>query len=581
MTPSDNPIGGMGAPAAIVPFEPQNQSGEPWAREGIALWAEAKFDEAEKKFREGLTACPYDHELWTITGALLGTMGKHEKALNCHKRALELKPRAAISLHGLAACFNNMGYRALALKYELAAAEADPTFAPARDGLAMAYQKCFQMKESIATYTKLILDHPNNEGAISHLCLASIYMPETTPQSLYTVHRYYGEVAEKGKPEPILLNLKDPEKKIRVGFFSADFKTHSVAYFMETLIRDLDRSRFEVYLYYFGEVFDDYTKRFESYADKWMVLRAHSAHLPALRADNLDVAFDLGGHTGHQLILFAARLAPVQIVYMGYPSTTGLTRMDYRFTDSLADPEGEADKWHVEKLVRMNPNSWCYRPPEGVPEPVAPPCIKNGYITFGSFNNFAKMSDRWLGLWREILERVPNSRLLIKTFGMADGDINPMVVARLTDLGFPMERVALHGAVTGHAAHFGMYGLMDIALDPSPFNGAATTCEALYMGVPVITMAGNRHAARVGVALLDAIGRNEWTAKDEEEYVEIAVKLASRPENLERMRALQRRSFQGSILMDYAGQAQRFGDKIRDCWREYCLKADSATPPTA
>lgn len=566
-------VGGMAQPSSIfnVP-EPKNQSGEPWAREGIELWRGAKFEEAAKKFREGLTACPYDHELWTITGALYGQMGDHQRALNCHKRALEIKPSAAISLHGLGATFGNMGFRSLALKYELKALEADPDFAPARDGVAMAYQKCFQMPEAIKQYQDLLLKHPNNEGAISHLCLAAIYMPETTPESLYITHRYYGEVAEAGKPEPVFDLVKGPNKKIRVGFFSADFKAHSVAYFMEPLIRDLDRDKFEVYLYYFGERFDEYTARFESYAQKWTVLRAHSALLPSIREDKLDVAFDLGGHTGHQLILFAHRIAPVQIVYMGYPSTTGLTRMDYRFTDSLADPVGEADKWHTEKLVRMDPNSWCYRPHDDAPEVSPPPCIKNGYITFGSFNNFSKMSDHWLKLWLRILNEVPDSRLVLKAFGMADDDINSMVTARLKDLGFPMDRVKMHGAVMGQAAHLNMYGLMDIALDPSPFNGAATTCEALYMGVPVVTMAGDRHAARVGVALMDAIARNEWVGQDEDDYVRIAKWLASHPANLERMRQNQRHLFQSSILMDYSGQAKRFGDKIRECWREYCAK---------
>lgn len=545
-------------------------TGERWAREGIELWREGRFDEAVRTFREGLTACPRDHELWTITGAIYGQMGDHKRALNCHKRALEIKPTAAISLHGLGATFGNMGFRSLALKYALKALEADADFAPARDGLAMAYQKCFQMPEAIKAYTELLLKHPNNEGAISHLCLAAIYMPETTPESLYVTHRYYGEVVEKGA-EPVLVREKNPDKKIRVGFFSADYKAHSVAYFMEPLIRDLDRTKFEVYLYYFGERHDEYTERFKSYG-KWHEYRAHMSCLEKIRADNLDVAFELGGHTGHQIILFAHRVAPVQICYMGYPSTTGLTRMDYRFTDSLADPAGEADKWHTEKLVRMDPNSWCYRPPDGAPEPLPPPCIKNGYITFGSFNNFSKMSDHWLLLWKRILETVENSRLVLKAFGMADDDINPMVKARLVDLGFPMERVTLHGAVVSQAAHLNMYGEIDIALDPHPFNGAATTCEALYMGVPVVTMSGDRHAARVGTALMDAMGRNEWVAKNEEEYVEIAVRLASRPATLERMRMAQRASMKGSVLMDYPGQARRFGDCIRSCWREYCAK---------
>ncbi len=569
-----NEEGGMNSgplvPKAIYTGTRRDPDGKRYVQVGVDYWAAGKFEEARKVFRSALDRWPDDENIWALLSGFYAQMGDYNRSHNCAKEAVRLAPESALALHCLAASFHNLGIASKCLEYELKAAEVDPTFAPARDGLAVAYQKVFQMPEAIKHYTQLLLEHPNSEDAISHLCLASIYMPETTPESLYTLARYYGEVAERVE-ETRFEVVKDPDKKLRVGFLSSDFKKHSVAYFVESLIRDLPRNSFEVYLYYFGNKHDEVTERLKGMADKWVELRAHKAMIPEVLKDGLDVAFDLCGHTGHQLCFFAKRIAPVQIVYQGYPAPTGLTRMDYRFVDELSDPTGVADQWHTEKLVRLPGSAWTYLPYPKVPAVSPPPALVNGYITFGSFNNFQKMHDGQLVVWRKLLDEVPGSRIIFKSFGLNDPETSPRVKERLEKLGFA-GRYTTYGAAATTERHLDMYGLMDIGLDPEPFNGATTTCEAIMMGVPVVTLEGNRNAARTGVALLTALGHPEWIAKDSEDFIAKAKLLASDVGKLDALRRSLRQEFADSPMQDYKGAAENFGNAIRQCWREYCQK---------
>ncbi len=256
--------------------------------------------------------------------------------------------------------------------------------------------------------------------------------------------------------------------------------------------------------------------------------------------------------------------------------------MDYRFVDAATDPEPASDALATEKLVRFAPTAWAYLPPANAPEPGPLPALRNGYVTFGAFNNFTKVTDETLRNWAQLLNSVPASRLLLKADGLAEPAVGEPVRARLRAAGIAEERVELLSRTPDTLSHLALYGRVDIALDTFPYHGTTTTCEALWMGVPVVTRAGDSHASRVGVSLLRAVGHSEWIATTPEEYIRIAVTLAGDLLRLAELRASLRDQMSRSALLDHAGQAARFGAALRQNWRNWCVTKNSsvvAVPP--
>ncbi|MBL9208848.1 MAG: hypothetical protein JNL92_00170, partial [Opitutaceae bacterium] len=285
-----------------------------------------------------------------------------------------------------------------------------------------------------------------------------------------------------------------------------------------------------------------------------------------------DILVDLAGHTGmtSRLPLLARRLAPVQVTYLGYPDTTGLPAMDYRFTDGIVDPEGDAEGRASERLVRFAPTAWTYQPPPDAPEPAGLPYATRGYVTFGCFNSPSKITDGMLARWGLLLAAVPGARLRLKGQGMGEAGPRARYAERFGRAGLPADRVDLIERTPDTRSHLAHYREVDIALDTFPYHGTTTTCEALWMGVPVVSLAGDRHASRVGVSLLNAIGRPQWVASTPEDYLRIARELAGDPVALaDEARTLRERVRQ-SPLGDHAGQSRRFAAALRQCWTAWC-----------
>ncbi|HKB92241.1 MAG TPA: hypothetical protein VKC60_17120, partial [Opitutaceae bacterium] len=271
----------------------------------------------------------------------------------------------------------------------------------------------------------------------------------------------------------------------------------------------------------------------------------------------------------NRLPVLAHRVAPIQIAYLGYPDTTGLAAMDYRLTDNIVDPDESADHYYTEKLIRFSSTAWVYQPPFDAPPATRIADEKPG-IVFGSFNNFAKVSDTVLQLWSQVLRAVPNSRMVIKAQGLQDPLIRNWVLARMKTLDVAEDRLELLGRTAGVGSHLALYRKIDIALDSFPYHGTTTTCEALWMGVPVVTLLGDRHLSRVSASLLRAAHHPEWVAHSKEEYVRIASELAAAPERLVQIRSNLRSDLERGPLLDHAGQANRFGSVLRDMWAAHC-----------
>jgi predicted O-linked N-acetylglucosamine transferase (SPINDLY family) len=280
---------------------------------------------------------------------------------------------------------------------------------------------------------------------------------------------------------------------------------------------------------------------------------------------------DLAGHTAsNRLPAFARRIAPVQISYLGYPNTTGLQQMDYRLTDAVCDPEDGNTAWHSEQLVRFAPTAWAYAPPADAPPVIAKPTEgEDRPVTFGCFNNFAKVSDATLQGWAGLLAAVPHSRLLLKAHGLDEEALQGQLRTRFSVHGLDPHRIDLMDRVPSRQAHLDLYSRVDVALDTYPYHGTTTTCEALWMGVPVVTLWGEHHAARVGGSLLKAINRPEWIATDWADYARIAADLAQDCELRAHLRTNLRSEMQSSPLLDHAEQAKRFGKALRDCWQDW------------
>jgi predicted O-linked N-acetylglucosamine transferase (SPINDLY family) len=547
---------------------------------GLALDGLGRHSEAEKMLRLSIRLDPRPAEALVNLGAHFGKLGQAEEAIKHYRRALELQPGYPEAWTGLGTVLHLAGRSSEAVSCHTRALQLDPRDRQAHFGRGQSLQALNRIDEALADFDAHLALRPEHHEARSFRLFLLNYRDDLSREALFAEHRAYGLAVEedvRGSPEPPpFAQDPDPGRRIRLAFLSPDMRGHSVSYFLEPLLLGLDRRQFDVILYHDHFSVDAVSERLRAGAAVWRHVSglADDVVEKTIREDRPDVLVDLAGHTGFNRVeLFARRLAPVQITYLGYPNTTGLAAMDYRFTDAIADPPGDPDKLCVERLVRFAPTAWSYLPPADAPSPAREADAAAHAVTFGSFNVLSKASSRTLGLWREVLEAVPGSRLLVKSSGMEP----EYWMARLSGAGIPPGRVELLPMTPGVHEHLARYGLVDIALDCYPYHGTTTTCEALWMGVPVVTLAGDRHAARVGASLLSAVGHPEWIASTPGDYVRIAAGLASRPERLRAMRPGLREEMKRSRLMDHGTHAELFGAAVRSCWAGWCASRESAS----
>ena len=545
-------------------------------RLGVALNCGGRAVEAEPFSRLAVQLDPNYAEGWTNLAASLKSLDRLGEAIECHHRALLLKPGFAMGWYNYGLTLSIFGRFTEALRAHDRALAADPTYAMGHYGRAQALQQSHRLPEAIEAYDRFLAFEPGCHEARSYRLLALNHLDTLTREQLFAEHVKFSQ-AVGSFPVPAFPRDQAPERRLRVALLSPDLREHSCAYFLEPLLRHLDPEQFELYLYHDHFRVDTMSQRFKALATVWrnFVGQPNPAVEQAIRADEPDIIIDLAGHTGMttRLSVFARHLAPVQINYLGYPNTTGLPAMHYRFTDSIADPEGEADAFATEELVRFSSTAWVYQPPDSSPEINALPCASGGPVTFGCFNNLAKINDATLALWARVLAAVPASRLLLKGWGLAEEATRRNCLVRFAAAGLPAERIDLCDRTAKVAAHLALYHRVDIALDTFPYHGTTTTCESLWMGVPVVTLLGDRHASRVGASLLTAAGHPEWIARSKEDYVRLATGLASDREKLAGVRAGLRAELKAGALFDYAGQGARFGGALRQCWRSHCQRA--------
>lgn len=372
-------------------------------------------------------------------------------------------------------------------------------------------------------------------------------------------------------------NLPQADRPLKIGYVSADFRQHAVAYFIEAILAGHHPSSYEVFCYAANHP-DVVTARLQGLVPHWRTVDQldDAALAELIRRDGIDVLVDLSGHTaGNRLGALARKPAPVQIGYLGYPGPTGLARLDYRITDPIADPapvagEGENEG---EKLLRLPDCFHCYRPPLASPERRSSPFAERGYVTFGSFNNLAKIGPEVLDSWAQILKRTPPSRLHMKSFGLASVATRRRIVERFAAHGVAPERIVFVDYAADPGSHLTHYLEIDLALDSFPYNGTTTTCEALWMGTPVVSWLGLTHPGRVGASLLGAVGLPELVGRDLADYVDLAVDLAAAPARLRAYHQSLRARLKASPLCDEPRFVAALERAYRDVWTAWCQTA--------
>jgi predicted O-linked N-acetylglucosamine transferase (SPINDLY family) len=544
---------------------------------GLVLSALGRHREAEKALGASLTLAPNNPEGWSNLGAIYAVSARTTEAIASFRRAISLQPDYAPAWTGLGAVLQASGRSGEAVECQNRALELEPQNTKARFARAQALVSLHRPDEALADFDAHLALRPGHHQARSFRLFLLNYRDDFSREELLAEHLAYGRAVEEAAPAapPPLPNDPDPARRLRLAFLSPDLRGHSVAYFIEPLLARLDRAQFEVVLYHDHYSVDSTSERLRKGAAIWRHFSgwADGAVEDAIRADAPDVLVDLAGHTGfNRLELYARRLAPVQVAYLGYPATTGLRAMDYRLTDAVADPVGETDHLHTESLRRFAPTAWAYAPPAEAPEPALSPGLCGEAVTFGSFNALSKLSASTLALWRELLAAARDARLVLKSSGLDPERFGRQLAAA----GLPLERIQLLTMAPDVPAHLACYAKVDVALDPFPYNGTTTTCEALWMGVPVVTLAGDRHIARVGASLLTAVGHPEWIAQSREDYIRIALGLARDRAGRRELRAGLREGLRRSPLLDHAGQAERFGAAVRACWQEWCEKQNTS-----
>ncbi len=508
-------------------------------------------------------------------------LGQSAEARRGYETVLELRPDVTEAYNNLAMLHSGRGFPDLAEEYCRRGLERDPKSPALHANLATTLSHQGRQVEAVATARAAVDLHPDGYVEFSNLLYALNFLPDYDPAQLFEEHlewarRHAEPLSAAALPHN---NEPSPDRRLRVGYVSPYFREHAVNFFTEPLITAHDHRNFEIFLYSDNRHKDAATDRLKAAADVWRQTRFRTdAQLAELvRQDRIDILVDLTGHlAAHRLLAFARRPAPVQVTYIGYQNTTGMSAMDYRLTDRRVDPPGQTERYHTEKLVHLPRSYFCYRPADDVP-PVTPlPARSAGHITFGSFNNFTKVTPQAIETWMRILDRLPKSRLLV--LANREGFVERYFEERALAHGIDPGRIEVANRMP-RAEYYRFMQRADVALDPFPFNGHTTTCDAVWLGLPSIMLQGDTYASRYGSGVLAPVGLDRQITRSADEYVERAVELAGDVDQLVELRATLRERMAASVLLDFAGFARDVEAAYRQMWVDYCAGVRGG-PPT-
>jgi protein O-GlcNAc transferase len=574
---------------------------------GMALHQQGRLADAEKVYRHVLSLYPAHPHALHMLGILAQTVGRHEMAVPFFRRAIDSDASVAVFHYNLGnsllhlarlaeaatafadatarspELFEAHHNRANALMLDGRPGEAIAAYevalrirgddAAAHNNFGMALRDHARLDEAIDHFRQAVRLNPTYAHAYSNLLYALHFHPAYDAAAILREHQQWGEqLAEplaRGAAMQQHANDRTPDRCLRIGYVSPDFRDHPVGRAMLPLLEHHDAASFEVFCYADTARDDPIARRLKAHGGVWHVTSRLSDQQLAdrIHADRIDILIDVALHMHHnRLLVFARKPAPVQVSFIGYPATTGLRQIDFRISDNHLDPPGEADQFSAERIMRMPHSFWCYI---GDDEPAvnALPARANSHVTFGSLNNPVKMNGAVVELWSRVLAATPNSRLML--FSAEKSPEDHALVAAFASQGVTRDRITLVPRLP-REQYLRRYHHIDIALDPFPYNGHMTSCDALWMGVPVVSLRGQTSVGRGGVSLLGNLGMTELLAEEKDQYVAIATSLAHDAPRLASLRATLRQRMANSPLCD-AGLFTRGVESLyREMWRRWC-----------
>lgn len=592
--------------------QPSPTTADQWNALAAALERQGRFADAGNAYLQSLAVEPRSDTLLSL-GNLSFNQGKMPEAIAAYQRALALRPDFVEAINNLGFALRNIGKaseaivvlrRALALRPDhidalinlgLCLAEADeldegaslfrrvlalqPDSLKALVNLGFVYQSMGLLDEAIECYRRVAKIAPESPGA-QNLLFVIHFHPAYGPKEIREEHERWYEQIMRGQTflSAAQKNRRNSgmPRKLRIGYVSPDFYQHPVGMLFLPVIEHHNRGEFEIFCYSNVQREDALTARTKKSADVWRDIATRSDQQVAdlIRADKIDILVDLALHLSHnRLMVFAQKPAPVQVTWLGYPSTTGLKTIDYRLSDPYLDPPNEADIFYTEQTVHLPHSFWCFDPINHGVEVGELPALTNGFITFGCLNNFLKVTPPTLALWAKVMRSIPRSRLILLA---PRGNTRSRVQQTMSDHGIDSSRIEFADRLP-REQYLAKYGEFDLCLDTIPYPGHTTTLDALWMGVPVISLRRETCVSQGGFSILSNVGHREWVAKSEEEYASITITLASDPAKLKSIRDSLRRQLQESPIMNATQFARDLESEYRQMWRRWCEQRSGAS----
>lgn len=547
----------------------------------LAAMITVSLDQTDRALYHAQTAVkldPKNTDALTTLASIHALASEHQAARDLYQEALAIQPDHPGALAGLGTSQSELGLYAAArttLKQVQALNPSLPEPLVNRALLELDTTHAHRAIEILDSAPPAIKSHP---AVLDLYALAHSYDDTKSPEQIFQAHKRYGEALESHLPQTTNHpNIKDPSRTLKVGYLSSDFHQHSITYFLEPILENAEKNSFESHIFTLSSHRDEVTERLDQAADHWHLCNAMNLKQLAeyIAAQQIDILVELSGHfAGNKLPVFAARPAPVQITFIGYGNTTGLSRINARLVDSITDPDG-SDHLATESLVRLPGCFLCYQPPSQLPAITEPDNPRP--FTLGSFNNLKKLSDSTIKVWSTILTERPDTNLLIKSSKLANSELRAELLERFANNAINESRLDLRAFSPTTQEHLDTYNHLDLALDTFPYTGTTTTCEALIMGLPTLTLLGSAHAGRVSASLLTAVGRQDMIAESESEYISKALARIDTGKPDQTARQTIRDQTLASPLCDQPTYTRKVEAAYRTLWTQWCATESKAS----